>query len=155
MRVLTFLACLAATLYMTGVIWTVQWVHYPLFFGVGKEGWEAYHAAHTARMTGVVLLPMTAELLTAGSLAFLPPSGMPRRSLLVGFLLTALTWAATGLIAIPLHNRLAAGFDADACQLLINTNWLRTLAWTGHALLLLELLRRLIVVKPAGQGEAA
>ena len=64
------LACPAASLYMAGVIWTVQVVHYALFRHVGRAGWRLYHAAHTRRMTWVVLPPMVMELGTAGLLAW-------------------------------------------------------------------------------------
>ena len=44
----------AATLYMVGLIWCVQIVHYPLFAEVGKDGFAAYEAAHSSLITAVV-----------------------------------------------------------------------------------------------------
>ena len=38
---LPFLACLGSTLYMTGLIWFVHVVHYPLF---SRVGWENFRA---------------------------------------------------------------------------------------------------------------
>ena len=35
---LILLSNVAATLYMVGLIWCIQIVHYPLFAQVGKEG---------------------------------------------------------------------------------------------------------------------
>ena len=61
---LVFLAHLVSTLVMVGVIWTVQVVHYPLFAGVGADGWSAYEAAHQSRITLVVGPLMVAELVT-------------------------------------------------------------------------------------------
>ncbi len=57
---------------MTGVIWTVQRVHYALFSQVGKDGWKTYPAGHTRRTTGVTLGPMIVELASAGWLALRP-----------------------------------------------------------------------------------
>ena len=46
-----------ATVAMTGLIWFVQVVHYPLFARVGEEGFHAYEAAH-ARATSRVVAPL-------------------------------------------------------------------------------------------------
>ena len=52
----------ALAAYLTGLIWTVQVVHYPSFGLVPKAAWPAFHAAHTRRMSFVVLAPMVLEL---------------------------------------------------------------------------------------------
>ena len=44
--VVLLLANLAATIYMAGLIWFVQVVHYPLFAGVGEEAFPAYSRTH-------------------------------------------------------------------------------------------------------------
>lgn len=40
----------AATLWMTGLIWFVQVVHYPLFALVGSTGFAAYESAHATQI---------------------------------------------------------------------------------------------------------
>ena len=55
---------LAATAVMTGLIWFVQVVHYPLFAAVGAEQFVAYEVAHQRRTSFVVGLPMLVEGLT-------------------------------------------------------------------------------------------
>jgi hypothetical protein len=52
------LAHLAATLFMIGVIWFVQVVHYPLFSRVGPEKFSLYSEAHSRLTTYVVGPPM-------------------------------------------------------------------------------------------------
>jgi len=47
----------AATWAMTGLIWFVQVVHYPLLSAVGASGFAAYHAAHS-RLTTLVVGPL-------------------------------------------------------------------------------------------------
>jgi hypothetical protein len=138
------LLCLAATLFMTGVIWIVQIVHYALFDGVGADGWSAYHRAHSRRITFVVLLPMVVELGTAGLMAFSPLFGIPHPVLWLGLLLAASTWAVTFFVSVPLHGRLARDFDADTWQALVRTNWARTLLWTAHAVVLLAALEEVL-----------
>ena len=54
------LANLSTTLFMVGVIWFVQVVHYPLFSRVGGEGFALYSKAHS-RLTTYVGPPMLVE----------------------------------------------------------------------------------------------
>ena len=55
----------AATVFMTGLIWFVQVVHYPLFSAVGRDRFSEYEGRHS-RLTGrVVGAPMLLELATA------------------------------------------------------------------------------------------
>src|SRR4028119_1320023 len=69
---------LASTGVMIGVIWFVQVVHYPLFGGVGRDGWTDYAAAHGRRTTLVVGLPMLIERATGVPLVLRPPARRPR-----------------------------------------------------------------------------
>ena len=125
---------------MAGVIWTIQVVHYALFRQVGVAGWSSYHAAHTRRMTGVVLPAMVVELGSSGLLALAPPLGAARPLLLLSLALAALTWAATFLVSVPLHARLSQGWDDAVGAALVRTNWARTALWTAHALVMLIVL---------------
>ena len=58
----------ALAAYLTGVIWTVQLVHYPGFAQVAQESFGAFHRLHSRRISWVVLGPMVLELLLAGAL---------------------------------------------------------------------------------------
>ena len=49
-----------ATLYMTGLIWFVQVVHYPLMARVGEDGFAEYEKHHQRLTTWVVAPPMAA-----------------------------------------------------------------------------------------------
>jgi hypothetical protein len=40
-----------------------------------------------------------------------------------------------------MHNALANGFDAQAHARLVDTNWIRTLAWTARGIFALYFLR--------------
>ncbi len=126
---------LVSTLFMTGVIWFVQIVHYPLFAQVGDAGFADYEADHT-RLTGyVVMPPMVAELLSAAWLALTRPAGLPPAALWTGLALVVAIWLSTALLQVPQHARLASGFDPEAARTLVSTNWIRTLAWSARAAL--------------------
>lgn len=139
-----FLLDIAATLYLWGVIWTVQLVHYPLFARVGAANWAEYHAAHTRLMTLVVLPAMVTELGTSGLLALTRPAWLSPSLLWVGFVCAALTWAVTFFVSVPLHDTLSRSFDTSAIARLVATNWLRTAFWTSHAVILLWQVSRLL-----------
>ncbi|MEM6853128.1 MAG: hypothetical protein AAF593_01840 [Planctomycetota bacterium] len=130
------LANVAATLYMVGLIWMVQIVHYPLFDGVGVAEFAAYEARHTRGMTGIVLPPMLVELVTAIGLVVLLSQGTSQPAVLpvwmawTGLGLVLFLWAVTFVVSVPQHAKLAEGFDPRAYRLLVDTNWLRTAAWT-------------------------
>ena len=141
LRLLLLLNFAAAT-YLTGLIWTVQVVHYPSFGLVPKAAWEAFHAAHTRRMGYVVLAPMVLELALAVWLAWAGRTALPGGAGWWSLALVGLIWAVTFFISVPFHNRLAQGYDYIAIDGLIRTNWLRTLAWTVRAGLLGWLLAR-------------
>lgn len=140
-----FLLNFASTLYMMGVILTVQLVHYPLMKWVEPAHFRDFHAAHSRQMTGVVLLPMVVELGTSGWLALQSLSGVPRWLLWAGLALAALTWAATFFVSVPLHGTLSDGFDTGVHQALVRTNWIRTVLWILHGIVVLDILRRLLL----------
>ena len=51
MSVALLLAQTAATLFMTGVIWIVQTVHYPLFARVGRDEFREYARTRSFLLT--------------------------------------------------------------------------------------------------------
>lgn len=132
----------AATLYMTGLIWFVQVVHYPLFAKVGAEGFASYERSHAQLTTWVVAVPMLVELATACGLLALRPANVSRLEAWIGVSLVVAIWASTWLLQVPRHNQLAAGFDGQAHHALVVTNWIRTLAWSVRGLFVLVWLAR-------------
>lgn len=125
----------AAAWFMAGLGWMVQVVHYPLFAQVGAEGWTAYHAAHSRRITPIVLPAMSIELGGALLVATSTPEGVSSPLAWAGFAAALSTWAVTGLGAVPAHGRLADGFDGAVHRRLVRADRLRTVGWTVHGVL--------------------
>ncbi len=142
---MTLLLNAAATLFMTGLIWFVQVVHYPLFDAVGSEAFVRYEARHADLTTLVVVAPMLLELVTAGLLVWHRPSLLPAWEAWLGAALVGLLWFSTAFLQVPRHGDLAQGFDASAHAALVATNWLRTAAWTLRSGLVLVWLARALV----------
>lgn len=125
------LAHVGATLFMVGVIWFVQVVHYPLYSSVSDTGFAAYEARHVQLTSWVVGPAMLTECAT---LLFLlrhaeTPGGL-WLWLDAGLLLVI--WLSTLLLQIPCHQRLEAGFDASVHRFLVASNWIRTVAWSAR-----------------------
>lgn len=132
-----FLVHLFSTLFMTGVIWFAQAVHYPLLGRVGKDAFVAYEKANTRRTGWVVIPVMAAELITAFLLLWRQPEGfLPFYAWLNGGLLAGI-WVSTFTLQGPYHNLLVKNFDAGVWRSLVRTNWIRTAAWTSRGILLL------------------
>jgi hypothetical protein len=129
-RILFAVHCIA-TVYMTGVIWMVQLVHYPLMALVG-DSYIEYQRVHMDRMGFVVGLPMVVEALSA-LLLLRAPFSAPAWERWVGLGLVGCAWLVTALASVPAHSRLAQGFDAETHAFLVRSNWLRTVAWTARA----------------------
>lgn len=130
----------AATLAMVGLIWFVQIVHYPLFAQVGREQFAQYEWLHQARTAQVVGPLMLTEALTA-TLLLLSDLTPPARNLAwIGMALLVVIWLSTVLLQVPLHRRLAAGYDSRSAARLVSSNWLRTIAWTLRGFIAMSLL---------------
>ncbi len=134
-----------STVAMFGVIWFVQVVHYPLFARVGAERFAAYSAAHGNRTTVVVAPLMLAELGSGAALLFAglrSPVVQPTEAWF-GMALIGVIWASTALVQVPLHDRLRAQYTETEARRLVATNWIRTVAWSLRAALVVLWVGRL------------
>ena len=124
----------AATTGLAGLVWTVQVVVYPSFRVAGPtSAWPAVHAHHTRATAAVVMVPWAVQGLTLAALLLRRPAGLPLWLLLLTGVLAATTVVVTAASSVPLHSRLAQGYDDALARRLIATNWLRTVAWTAGA----------------------
>ncbi|HEX8438362.1 hypothetical protein [Archangium sp.] len=139
---LVLLAHAAATLFMVGVIWFVQVVHYPLFAKVGSDAFVPYAAAHGTLTGYIVGPPMVLELLTAVWLVAHPPPGVNPLVPWVGLALVGALWLSTFFVQVPLHESLRAAFQPEAWRRLVVTNLWRTALWTVRGGLVLYVLWR-------------
>lgn len=129
---------------MTGVIWIVQIVHYPLFSRVGADFFRTYAQDHNVLITYVVLPPMLIEAATALLLILVRPPQLPTWVAWVGFVLVGIIWLSTFFLQVPHHTVLLGAFDDEAYRLLVSTNWVRTVGWTVRSGLMLWVVWRLV-----------
>lgn len=130
----------AAACYMTGLVWFVQVVHYPLLHRVGASGFGRYEQGHARRTSPVATPVMLFELATGAWLALEPPPAIGAPLLWLNAALLGVIWVSTFALQRPAHRRLADGYHVDAVNGLIAGNWVRTAVWTARAALLLAML---------------
>ena len=133
-----------ATLFMTGLIWFVQVVHYPLFANVGDEQFKTYEELHQRLTTWVVGPAMLVEIATAVLLLKNPPAESDTL-VWIGLGLVVVIWLTTALLSVPAHNSLTAEYTTAAYHRLVSTNWIRTAAWTARGISVLMMAYRVTV----------
>ena len=135
---------LFSTMYMTGLIWFVQVVHYPLHGEVGSTNFLRYQELHVQWTGLVVMPPMLLELGTCLYFALNGYQGTPSWIWWTGLGLLGMVWASTGLLQVPAHNALMSSFTEATHHKLVFTNWIRTVGWTARSGLLLWVLLGLL-----------
>lgn len=120
---------------MTAVIWFVQVVHYPLMANVGPDHLQAYAIRNRELTTWIVLPLMLLELLSSSALLLAPLSTPHRITTWTGLALLGLIWSVTFFVSVPLHLQLSEGSSSEPLSMLVQSNWIRTAAWSTRALL--------------------
>ncbi len=126
---------LLSSIMMTGIIWFVQIVHYPLFAMVPTNRLVAYEKSHSHRTAAIVMPLMLIELLTTGLLCF--PMFNQAGSLLpvIGAAILAVIWMSTFTVQVPLHRMLSKTGDYVTVYRLVSTNWIRTFGWSARSII--------------------
>ena len=123
----------AASMFMVGLIWTIHYVHYPLFVYVGESTYVSFQTAHVERIGKLLFVPWLTEGITLiGILALAILGG--RKTLRVPAVINgaamAIVLVISGFWSAPAHGKLAAGFDKTVHDQLMTVNLIRALAWT-------------------------
>lgn len=138
------LANITSTLLLVGLIWMVQIVHYPLFDDVGEENYVSYQQRHQSNITYIVGPVMLIELIAAFMLLWYPVEGVSKSLVYCGIGLVLVIWLSTAFVQVPCHEKLVKGFDPAAYKWLVNSNWIRTIAWSVRGGLVTWMLIRVL-----------
>lgn len=134
---------LIATGFLTGLIWFVQVVHYPLLRHVGPDHVLEYEKKHIRRTTWVVAPTMLIEAGAAGWLTYSAFHAGVARGVLIHSVAMALLlgiWLSTAIVQVPCLRRLENGYDERVIDQLVMSNWLRTFLWTARLVLAVRML---------------
>ena len=134
---LVFVINFVSTLFMFGLIWFIQLVHYPLFNKISRdeETFVSYQKWHQYLTTVVVGPAMVLEGFSAVFMLYYIPADIPPGALLAGVALVLTIWISTMMFQIPCHGKLLKSFDNKAYRRLVTSNWIRTVAWSCRAAL--------------------
>lgn len=116
---------------LTGLIWTVQLAIYPQFANVPATDFVAYHRRYCWGIGTIVGPLILLEFVAALAWWLTQPSDL---GAIIGLALMGLPLFSTALLQAPLHRRLMQGRDDATIRRLVQTNWLRTAAWSARAL---------------------
>lgn len=126
----------AMTLYMTGLIWFVQIVHYPLKVFISEEDWIVYERMHTRKTLFVTLPFMIVELASLIYMTVIAEAPFSWE-MIIFQVCTLIVWISTMGIQVPIHGKLEQEYNLVNVHRLIKTNWIRTIAWSVKAITLL------------------
>ena len=134
MNFLFFLNTISAFL-LTGVIWTIQLIHYPSFHYIDKLSFVNFHKFHERRISIIVIPLMIVELITSVVLYMNDTSSL---IFALNLAIIVLIWCSTFFIQVPIHTILSSGKDKKMIEKLVKTNWIRTFLWTIRMLLIID-----------------
>ena len=134
MDLLFFLNVISAFL-LTGVIWTIQIVHYPSFHYIDKMSFTNFHHFHERRISIIVMPLMLIELTTSTALYI---NNMSSIVFALNLLIVVLIWCSTFFVQVPIHSILSQKKDKKLIEKLVNTNWTRTFLWSMRMLLIID-----------------
>ena len=134
MDLLFFLNVISAFL-LTGVIWTIQIVHYPSFHYIDQMSFTNFHHFHERRISIIVMPLMLIELTTSTALYI---NNMSSIVFALNLLIVVLIWCSTFFIQVPIHSILSQKKDKKLIEKLMNTNWIRTFLWSMRMLLIID-----------------
>jgi hypothetical protein len=133
-----------AVWFMVGFIWVMQVLHYPLFDRVGRDAFPRYETDHN-RLFGLLVGPGVAiAVVTTLVLLILQLAQIPVAAIGLEVVLLAVIIFSTARWQAPQHGRLAKGFDQRAYDVLVQSNWIRTVAWSVFGLLDLWLIGQVV-----------
>lgn len=127
--VLVFAAFVFLAGFTAGGMATLQLQHYSLYPLVGAEQFKAYIAANNRAARLPSVLPAMLLLVSTALLTALPPPFLPRWIAAASLALSLVSLASTFTWQRPLQGEMALdGYSQRQTDLLLRTNWIRTVA---------------------------
>ena len=140
---------------MTGLIWFVQIVHYPLMDGWPHDDFGNWEVAHRERTGPVVIPPMLIEGVVSVWLLVHRPRGVHPLFPVIGMTALLGIWASTFFLQVPCHLRLSTGWDAQTLRFLVDSNWIRTILWSFRMALSVGMLWQFWLADKLGSADLA
>ncbi|MDP5172341.1 MAG: hypothetical protein NWR72_19000 [Bacteroidia bacterium] len=145
MDIYLLLFSLGLSMYLVGVHWTFQLVHFPLYTRVGTNEFQDYQALHQQKILWSVRIPRMIALLIAIALILLEPWGLEKWELWAYFGCLSAATAISFQFIRPLQGMLSQqGYSTKVITTMTRLHWARTILSTAGALILLIAIARLL-----------
>lgn len=136
-----FITHIITSLFMAGICWFVQIVHYPLFREIELKDFPKYERKNF--VTAFVTVPtMVIEMATGLYLLYHNINLM--HFLNIGLL--GIIALSTVIFQVPIHLKLSKKASPKLINKLVLTNWIRTISWTIRVVILAILLSQSLVL---------
>jgi hypothetical protein len=136
---------LALVLYDTGTSWVLQLMHYPLYLEVGAADFSRYISANNRRAVVPAILPALATFVVSLLLIWQRPDEISATIAVAAVLLNLAVLISTAVWQGRLHGQLAQTGKSDAAiNMLVTTNWIRTVAFTTQGIFAVWIISRLV-----------
>ena len=124
---------LLATAILTGAIWVIQLIHYPVFKYIDKSYFKLFMKFHVRGIL-IFVLPFMLIEIVSGTYLFI--IGHNSILFLFSLVILYLIWISTLLIFSNYHKELQQDKDNDIINKLVKYNWFRALGWTVRLILI-------------------
>lgn len=138
-----FILNVASTLFLCGLIWVIQLLHYPFFHRLDRENFALHQQAHKAQISYIVVPVMLIELASSIWLALQESSY--QIEFIIGAVLVLMIWTSTFFIQVPLHGKISTGYNKTTVDRLVTTNRIRTVLWSLKSLIILYILYDIMI----------
>jgi len=142
---LIFLTNVVSTLMMTGIMWFVHLIHYPILSYVNQADLAEYESQHVKHTMKWALLILIVELVSAALLIWFRPEDIGMLQVIVGLSLLVPIWIVTWAGCVPGHCKLETGYNDVALRKLLKNNFIRTLCWTARTVVIIWMLVSVLV----------
>jgi len=127
---------LCASVFMTGIIFFIQIVQYPLLHNISTFDFSCYFKKSNYRISWIVYSALVIEIGFAIGLSFLPVRAVMQVPILITYMLLAAATLNTFLIQAPMTQRLQLAFDRELLSKVMFFNGVRLVTWTLRTILL-------------------
>ena len=139
---IVFLTNVVSTLMMTGIMWFVHLIHYPVLSYVNQTELAQYEQQHVKHTMKWAVLILVIEVVSATLLFWFRPANISIFPVAIGFALLIPIWVTTWSSCVPAHCKLENGFNSQVLQKLMKANFLRTLCWTFRTVIVIWMLSK-------------
>jgi hypothetical protein len=131
----------SATLFLAGVMWTVQLTIVPVIERDSPDTWP-HHAGIYRRVFRLVFWPVVIVEGGSGLLVALQhPAGIPAWLHGVNLALLACAWLTMPLVLYVVRHHPLSRFDPEGFRRFARLNWIRVAVWTARCAVVLVMLQ--------------